>query len=85
MNNLGGFLNKYVHLIGASEKTKKIIVAEINNILKTKLNISQIKISKNIIRVTAPSSIKADIFINKNKIIQSIKGRLDNFIILDIK
>ena len=85
MNNLDGFLNKYIHLIGVGEKTKQVVVEEINKILKTNLKINQIKVSKNIIRVTAPSSVKADIFINKNKIIQSIKEKLDNFIILDIK
>ena len=86
MNILGDFFLKYKNLIEGGQKTKDKIVAEIAMVAKITINPSQISLKNGVIYILkANSSQKAEIYINKKRILDQLKKKLPEEIFADIR
>jgi len=79
------FLEKYKKLTNNHNLLRDIIIDSINNEIGLLLKKEDIKILNNIVYIKTNPILKSEIFINKEKIINSINKNLPTGVIKDIK
>lgn len=77
MNNISFLLEKYLSLGLKEENIKKIIVESIKEGSGVDVDITKIKVQKNIIKINDVFGVqKSEIFINKNRIDELMKEKM---------
>jgi hypothetical protein len=78
MNNISFLLEKYLSLGLKEENIKKIIVESIKEGSGVDVDITKIKVQKNIIKINDVFGVqKSEIFMNKNEIDEIMKNKLE--------
>jgi len=89
MDNISFFLEKYANLGYKENKIKEIVANTVKEICLVELKKEQIKIQNNNIKIEIVGPEKSEIFINKEKILNKIKNKIEktgeNFYKEDIK
>ena len=76
MNNLGGFLDKFKNLIGASKFQKDAVVSVVRDVAKINLKENDFEVKNFIIKLNTNSLIKNEIFMRKQKILSTLQSAL---------
>ena len=77
MENISFFLEKYSKLGFKESKTKEIIIDSVKEVCFVELNKDQIKIQNENIKIETEGVEKSEIFINKEKILNKIKEKIE--------
>ena len=85
MNIIKNLFGKYSHLLQSNQKTKEEITSILKDTTGLVLLPEDIELKKNTLWVKADAAAKANIYMNKKKIIQEISLRLAGEKIIDIK
>lgn len=85
MNNLDGFLKKFKSALGIITLEKKLISEEISGILGIHVSEKSTEVKNNIVVVNGGASLKSQIFLKKNKILESFKKHPELQKIKDIR
>jgi hypothetical protein len=72
------YFSKYQNLGIESRTTKNILIDILKDVCKIEIDLKQIKIEKNDIKISVTGSAKSQILINKIKINKEFQKRLEN-------
>ena len=76
MNNLGGLLEKFKNIIGASKFQKDAVISVVRDVAKINLEEKDFDIKNFSIKLSVSPSIKNEIFMRKQKILTALKSAL---------
>ncbi len=73
MNNLGGLLEKFKNVLGASKLEKDVVVSIVRDVGKVNLKEKDFEIKNFVIKLSVSPVIKNEIFMRKQKILIALK------------
>lgn len=76
MKNLGDLLEKYKKLISTDRRTAEVVIEVVKNLTDIELKREQLKINSWTVFVKAPSGVKAEIFLKRQKILEEVGRRI---------
>lgn len=85
MNNLDNFLKKFKSALGVLTLEKKLVSEELSNTLGIKVSEESITIKNNSVLVSGGATLKSQIFLKKNKILESFGKHIELKKIKDIR
>lgn len=76
MKNLGDLLSKYKKLVSTDRKIGEAVAAAVAEVCGLEIDRKQLQIKDWTVFVKASSAVKAEIFLNRQKILDKVKDRL---------
>lgn len=84
MKGISNFFNRFNNIAVKEIQKREIISAEINNLIKQKIDIKDLSISNGVLTIKGNQILKSEIFLKKGKLLSAISKRIDDRIV-DIK